>query len=65
MNITVRDADGAVRSMREWSKAAFEDDAKQRRAFEVITASFVLAFYEEKKDSEGKLDPAVPARTRK
>ena len=63
--ITVQDADGSVRSIREWAKAAFKHDAKQRRAFEVITASFVLTFYEESKDSDGELDPATRQHVRR
>ena len=55
-SIKVRDADGSVRSIREWAKAAFKKDVKQQRAFEVLTASFVLTFFEEVEHEEGKLD---------
>ena len=46
-NIDVKDATGSIKSIREWSKAAFGTDKKQQRAFEVITAAFLLTFYDE------------------
>ena len=59
--INVSDATGSARSIREWAKAAFENDDKQRRAFEVLTASFVLTFYEE--SPENKHDDTELRRT--
>ena len=51
-DIKVKDAVGSPKSIREWSKAAFPEDRKQRRAFEVLTSSFVLTFYHETKEKE-------------
>lgn len=45
--IEVNDPSGSVKSIREWSKAAFGSDRKQQRAFEVLTSAFLLTFYEE------------------
>lgn len=46
-NIDVTPAIGSVKSIREWSKAALGTDRKQQRAFEAITAAFILTFYDE------------------
>ena len=46
-NVDVTPAIGSVKSIREWSKAALGSDRKQQRAFEAITAAFVLSFYDE------------------
>ena len=53
--VEVSDATGTVKSVREWSKAAFGADKKQQRAFEVLIASFSLTFHKEKK--EDWIDP--------
>ena len=44
-NARVSDANGTLKSLREWSRAA-KLDKLQSRAFEAITASFVLTFFE-------------------
>ena len=44
--VNLRDATGTVRSVREWSTCVFGKDARQRRAFEAITAAFLLTFYD-------------------
>lgn len=46
-NVDVTPAIGSVKSIREWSKAALGTDRKQQRAFEAITAAFILSFYDE------------------
>ena len=45
-DVNVKEANGSVRSVREWSMAVFAKDARQRRAFEAITAAFLLTFYD-------------------
>ena len=52
--IEVKDAVGSAKSIREWSKAAFPKDAKQRRAFEVLASAFVLTFYYEDKEGQSE-----------
>ena len=47
-HIDVHDATGSIKSVREWSKAAFNADRKQQRAFEVLISAFLMTFYEEK-----------------
>ena len=46
--VEVTSATGSMKSMREWGKAAFAADGKQRRAFEILIASFLLTFCDEK-----------------
>ena len=46
--IDATNATGSVKSVQEWAKTAFGTDARQRRAFEVLTAAFLLTFYEER-----------------
>ena len=60
--IEVTGATGTVKSIREWSKAAFGTDRKQQRAFEILVASFLLTFYEEA--SEDESDAAQQGRSR-
>ena len=48
--IEVSNANGTVKSIREWGKAAFKDNRKQIRAFESIISAFLLTFYDEKPD---------------
>ena len=45
-DVNVKEANGSVRSVREWPMAVFAKDARQRRAFEAITAAFLLTFYD-------------------
>lgn len=52
--INVGEATGTIKSIREWSVAGFGTDRKQQRAFEAITAAFVLTFYE---DTNNDSDP--------
>ena len=51
-NIEVRDANGSIKSIYEWSRAGFGTDRKQQRAFEAIIAAFVLTFY----NNDGELN---------
>ena len=53
-DIVVGDANGSIKSIREWSKACFGTDKKQARAFEVLISSFLLTFYDER--AEDKTD---------
>ncbi len=46
-SIEVSDANGSVRSIREWSVKGFGSDRKQQRAFEAIISAFLLTFYDE------------------
>ena len=58
--ISVKDATGTVRSMREWAKKGFGKDRKQKRAFECIIASFLLTFYEQgEATAESAVDPTI------
>ena len=59
-NIAVKDATGTVYSIREWAKAGFGKDRRQKRAFECIIASFLLTFYEQgNATTESAADPTI------
>ena len=42
------EANGSAKSIIKWGQALFNSDKDQRRAFEILTGSFVLTFYDEK-----------------
>ena len=41
------EANGSAKSIVRWAQALFHSDKDQRRAFEILTGSFVLTFYDE------------------
>jgi hypothetical protein len=68
-------ANGTTKSIQDWAKKRFTDpdtnerDHAQQRAFEVIVSMFVLTFFEEAEDNEGKHNtgtavPDIRRRTR-
>jgi hypothetical protein len=61
----VCDANGTAESIREWAEAA-KLDARQKRAFEAITASFLLTFHEFEQDdyNDATLDADTIKRAR-
>ena len=61
---SVSDATGTIQSIREWGKAGFGKDRKQRRAFECIIASFLLTFYEAETSYESSSDPTISVTDR-
>ena len=62
-DLELNDATGTVKSVREWSLAVFSKDARQRRAFEAITAAFLLTFFDLPEDSEND-DPKSGNQTK-
>ena len=57
--IELKDANGSIDSILDWSSKCFGNDKLQRRSFEVIISSFLLTFYDE--SVESSIDPAHQA----
>jgi hypothetical protein len=57
-------ANGSIKSIREWGAAAFKGDKHQRRAFEVLTAAFLLTFYEDTEESNPNETPNKKERAK-
>ena len=55
--INLSDANGTIKSVREWSMAVFAKDAIQQRAFESIIAAFLLTFYDLPEDDTTTTPP--------
>ena len=61
VQLDLSDANGSVASIREWGAAVFSRDKKQRRAFESITAAFILTFFNVLEEED--VDDVDPQRT--
>jgi hypothetical protein len=60
-------ANGTTKLIQEWAKKLFSDpdanerDHAQQRAFEVIVSMFILTFYDETEQNEGKHNTGTAA----